>query len=74
MADPDSYPFQNPTSGGAAGHRSRVLGQGETLGLIASEEYGDAKQWRHIATANNIDNPIRLRAGTVLRLPPIENG
>ena len=71
--DPKSYPFQNPTSGGAAGHRSRVLSQGETLGLVAAEEYGDANQWRHIASANNIENPLRLRPGTTLRLPPVES-
>jgi nucleoid-associated protein YgaU len=74
VEDPDSYPFQNPTSGGAAGHRSRVLNEGETLDLIASQEYGDANQWRHIAEANNIDNPFQLRAGTPLRLPPLPNG
>ena len=71
VEDPSSYPFQNPTSGGAAGHRTRVFGQGDTLDLIASQEYGDSNHWRHIAAANNIDDPLRTRPGRVLRLPPL---
>jgi nucleoid-associated protein YgaU len=72
VEDPTSYPFQNPTSGGAAGHRSHVFAQGETLDLIAAQEYGDANAWRHIAAANEIDDPLRVRPGKVLRLPPVE--
>lgn len=70
VEDPNSYPFQNPTSGGAAGHRTRVMSQGERLDSIAAQEYGDATQWRHIAEANEIDDPLRVRPGVTLRLPP----
>lgn len=70
--DPGQFPFQNPTSGGTAGHRTRVVQQRDTLDLIAAEEYGEAKHWRAIAEANGIDDPLRLRAGMVLALPPIE--
>ena len=71
--DPGLSPFQNPTSGGSAGHRSRVIRQGESLDIIAEEEYGHPRHWRHIADANTIDNPFRLLPGTVLALPPLTN-
>ncbi|GMV85621.1 MAG: peptidase M23 [Dehalococcoidia bacterium] len=70
--DPGRFPAQNPTSGGVAGHRTRVVQQRETLDLIAAEEYGEARHWRHIAEANGIDNPFRLRPGTRLALPPLD--
>ncbi len=71
--DPGVQPFQNPTSGGAAGHRSHLVRQGETLDLIANEEYGHPRHWRHIADVNRIDNPFRLTPGTILALPPLAN-
>ncbi|GAB4324376.1 MAG: peptidoglycan-binding protein [Dehalococcoidia bacterium] len=71
--DPSRYPFQNPTSGGAQGHRTHTVKQGETLDLIASQEYGRASDWRFIAEVNNIDDPFRLRPGTILSLPPLDH-
>jgi nucleoid-associated protein YgaU len=71
VEDPKSYPFQNPTSGGVAGHRTHVVEQAERLDVIAAREYGEAEHWRHIARANGIEDPIRVRAGTVLSLPPL---
>lgn len=70
-SDPGRFPAQNPTSGGIAGHKRRVVQQSETLDYIASQEYGNASYWRQIAEANGIDDPMRLRAGTVLTLPPV---
>ncbi len=70
--DPGRFPAQNPTSGGVAGHRTRVVQQRETLDLIAAEEYGESRHWRHIAEANGIDNPLRLRPGTRLAIPPLD--
>jgi hypothetical protein len=70
--DPGNFPAQNPTSGGAAGHKRHVVQQRETLDAIAAREYGQAQHWRHIAEANGIDDPMRLRPGMVLALPPIE--
>lgn len=68
--DPGRFPAQNPTSGGLAGYKRRVVQQSETLDYIASQEYGNSSFWRQIAEANGIDDPIRVRAGTVLTLPP----
>ena len=70
--DSGKFPAQNPTSGGVAGHRRHIVQQQETLDLIADREYGEAHHWRHIAQANGIDDPTRLRPGMVLTLPPIE--
>jgi nucleoid-associated protein YgaU len=71
IKDQREFPAQNPTSGGLPGQRTRQLRQGDTLHGIAAEEYGDPKHWRHIAASNNIHNPLRLRPGTLLSLPPL---
>lgn len=69
--DEDAYPGQNPTSGGTAGHRIHVVQERETLDIIAASEYGESKYWRHIALANRIADPLRIKAGTKLSLPPL---
>lgn len=72
--DEGSFPAQNPTSGGEAGHRTHVVLQRETLDIIAAREYGESRYWRHIAEANGIDNPLALRPGMMLALPPLPEG
>jgi nucleoid-associated protein YgaU len=61
---------QNPTSGGQVGYRSHVLIEGETLHSLAWSEYSRADMWRGIAEANGIDDPLRVKPGTRLLLPP----
>lgn len=51
--------------------KRRTLKMGETLALIAHEEYDDPAEWRRIADANGIDDPKDVKPGTVLTLPPI---
>jgi LysM repeat protein len=51
--------------------KRRTVKQGETLSLIAHEEYDDAAEWRRIADANGILDPRDVKPGTVLTLPPI---
>ena len=51
--------------------KRRTLKTGETLALIAHEEYDDAAEWRRIADANGIVDPKDVKPGTVLTLPPI---
>ena len=41
----------------------------ETLWSIAEQYYGDGKQWKKIAAANDIDDPTKVAAGTVLTIP-----
>jgi hypothetical protein len=51
--------------------KRRTVKQGETLNLIAAEEYDDPAEWRRIAEANGIADPMDVKPGTVLVLPPI---
>ncbi len=51
--------------------KRRTLKHGETLALLAHEEYDDPAEWRRIADANGIDDPKDVKPGTVLTLPPI---
>jgi len=60
---------QNPTTTGLAGLTSHVVRDGDSLQSIAFSAYGDPAKWRAIAEANRIDDPLRLRRGTVLSIP-----
>jgi nucleoid-associated protein YgaU len=51
----------------------RKVRRGETLHSIAATEYDDPGQWRRIADANGIDNPMDLEPGAELLVPPILN-
>ena len=42
---------------------------GDTLPSISYRAYGDATQWRLIAEANGVDNPLHLRRGSSLVAP-----
>lgn len=62
----------NPTSGGEPGTTQHRVKAGDTLPSIAYAEYGDANEWRRIANSNaSIDDPMRLRPGTSVLIPPI---
>jgi len=67
------YPGQNPTSGGHQGYAVHTVTQGETIDLIAFQEYGASDAWRHLAASNNLDDPTRLQAGQRLVLVPYES-
>lgn len=45
---------------------------GEMLWQLASRYYGDAGLWRLIAIANQIEDPLKIAAGVVLRIPPVK--
>lgn len=60
----------NPTSGGVPGQRIHIVAGGDTLHSIAHREYGDPAYWRGLAAINDIDDPLRLRPGTALLIPP----
>jgi nucleoid-associated protein YgaU len=68
--DETVFPPQNPTSR-SADRKLWVVTAGETLDWIAYKEYGNPALWRHIAEANNLDNPRDLRPGQQLRLTPL---
>jgi len=57
----------------SADHTKHIIfKQGDSLWLLANEEYGDSSYWRTIANANNIDNPRHIKPGTELNFPPLE--
>ena len=51
--------------------KRRVVKQGDTLAWIAGKEYGNPAEWRMIADANGIDDPLNLVPGTELLIPPL---
>ena len=64
---------QNPTTKGTPGMRTHVVQGGDSLQSIAYESYRDATNWRPIAEANDIDDPLRIRRGTSLTIPRLES-
>lgn len=60
---------QNPSSGSRESRRSHLVGAGDSLHSVAYREYGDASLWRGIAAFNEIDDPLRVAAGTRLLVP-----
>lgn len=60
----------NPTSGGEPGRRLHTMTQGDNLQNVATERYGRPGAWRDVAEANGIDDPMRVRPGRVLSMPP----
>jgi nucleoid-associated protein YgaU len=67
---PNDAAKQNPTSGGIAGRRARLVGAGDSLQSIAYDEYGDPTRWRLVAEANGIDDPFNVAIGARLLIPP----
>jgi hypothetical protein len=63
---------QNPTTRGTKGLKSHIIQDGDSLHSIAYDAYGDATRWRVIAEANGIDDPLRLRRGTSLTIPRLD--
>ena len=51
--------------------RTHVVQRGEPLNKIADQYYENSAQWRVIADANTILDPLALQPGTILELPPL---
>jgi hypothetical protein len=49
--------------------KATILREGDTITAVSYREYGDDRAWRQIAVANNIDDPLNIPAGTILRVP-----
>jgi hypothetical protein len=54
--------------------RQARLGFGERLDQLAYRYYGHAAFWRLLAIFNELDDPLRLPAGRLLRVPPAALG
>jgi hypothetical protein len=46
-------------------------GQAERIDQLAFRYFGDVSMWRVLAAFNNLDDPSRIPAGTLLRIPPL---
>ena len=64
---------QNPTSGTLSVHRHHTVVEGDSLASLAHREYGDPTLWRALASFNDVDDPMRLRAGTALLVPTLDD-
>jgi nucleoid-associated protein YgaU len=69
--DDSQQPPTNPSSRADGGRKRREVQPCDTLALIAYQEYGDSNEWRRIADENKIDDPLRLRPGQILSIPPL---
>ncbi|MFS8095992.1 peptidase M23 [Lentzea alba] len=63
---------QNPTSGALAARDAHTLTAGDSLQSLAYQAYGNPELWRHIAEANDIDDPMRLKLGATVLVPALE--
>jgi nucleoid-associated protein YgaU len=64
---------QNPTSGALATSSVHTVIAGDSLASIAYREYGDPTLWRPLAAFNGVDDPLRLRPGSALRVPVVDD-
>jgi len=53
--------------------KTYTLVQGDTLSGIAARLWRKPEEWRRIADANQIQNPLQLTPGQVLAIPAIED-
>ena len=63
---------QNPTTRAISGLRVHRVLDGDSLPGLAYDAYGDATEWRAIAEANEIDDPLHLKRGTELTIPRLD--
>ena len=63
---------QNPTSGSPETRETHTMVDGDSLHSVAFRQYGRASFWRGLAHANGIDDATRVRSGTRLLLPTME--
>lgn len=52
---------------------NRLILQGQTLTNLTKEIYGDASNYLTVAQANELDHFRRLKPGTNVQFPPLEN-
>jgi hypothetical protein len=63
---------QNPTSGTPNADTVHTMVAGDSLALVAHQEYGDPLLWRALADYNDIDDPMRIAHGTRVMLPRLD--
>jgi hypothetical protein len=65
----DSFGPQNPTSGTPRPARTHQVQPGDTLDRVAARYFADPTDWRRIATANGILDPLSVTPGALLAIP-----
>ncbi len=53
--------------------KERLLKEGDSIFMLACREYKEPAEWRRIAEANGVEDPLKIEVGTRLLLPPKEN-
>ena len=61
-------------SGGSGAEDDASAGTGDRLDLLAARYLGSPALWRRLAALNDIDDPARLEAGRILRIPETRTG
>ncbi len=72
VAPPPAPAVATTTTPPAAPARTYTVQPGDTLSSIADDLYDNDRRWVDIAQANPTVDPIRLKVGQVLKLPPEE--
>jgi nucleoid-associated protein YgaU len=67
---PNGDKSTNPSSRAEPGSSVHELIDGESVVRLAELSYGHPRYWREIADANGLDDPLRLRPGRQIYLPP----
>lgn len=67
----EQIPWQQKDKQSPDHAKTYLVRQGDTLQAIAQREYENPGEWRRIAKLNNILDPLELRPGTKLLVPPI---
>jgi hypothetical protein len=49
----------------------RVIREGDSLQHLAYLEYEDPALWKILATTNDIEDPLNIKAGTIIQVPPL---
>jgi nucleoid-associated protein YgaU len=65
--------LERPRRESADKTKRRVVVGRDSLWALAAREYGDAREWRRIADANDLDDPRAIAPGDWLTLPPVEH-
>jgi hypothetical protein len=52
--------------------KRRVMASDDSIWLVANREYGNSHDWRLIARWNHIADPLAIRPGDVLVVPPLD--
>ncbi len=53
--------------------KARKMTEDNSIWNLAEKEYGDVREWRRIADANDIMNPLDIPLGMVLKVPAIQD-